>query len=51
MSKARSFLYRLARVLGDVEAVSSGKPERVVKRVVRKAVHRSTGKLLRKLFK
>jgi hypothetical protein len=51
MSKARSFLYRLARVLGDVEAVSSGKPERVVKRIARKAAYRSTGRLLRKLFK
>ncbi len=44
----RSFLYKLARFLGDVNAVKKG---RVGRRVKRRAAGRSTGKLLRKLFK
>lgn len=44
----RSFLYKLARLLGDVNAVKKG---RVGKRVARRAAGRMTGKGMRKLFK
>jgi hypothetical protein len=43
----RSFLYALARFLGDVEAARRG---RVRKRVARRLTGRGLGRLLRKLF-
>jgi len=44
----RGFLYKLARFLGDVNAVKKGK---VGKRVARRATGRVAGKGMRKLFK
>lgn len=44
----RSFLYWLARLLGDVNAVKKG---RVGRRVARRAAGRATGKGLGKLFR
>ncbi len=44
----RSMLYRLARLLGDVNAVKKG---RVGRRIGRRAAGRTTGRALRKLFK
>lgn len=44
----RGFLYWLARLLGDVNAVKRG---RVGRRVARRATGRATGRLLRKIFK
>jgi hypothetical protein len=44
----RGFLYWLARLLGDVNAVKRG---RVGRRVARRAAGRSTGRLFRRLFK
>ncbi len=44
----RSFLYWLARLMGDVNAVNKGK---VGKRIGRRVAGRMTGKGLRKLFK
>ncbi len=44
----RSFLYKLARILGDINAVKKG---RVGKRVARRAAGRAAGKGMRKLFK
>lgn len=44
----RSLLYRLARLLGDVNAVKKG---RVGRRVGRRAAGRTAGRALRKLFK
>ncbi len=46
--KARGFLYKLARIMGDVNAVKRG---RVGRRVARRAAGRATGKALRRLFK
>jgi len=43
----RSLLYKLARLLGDVNAVKRG---RVGRRVGRRAAGRGLGRLLRKLF-
>ena len=44
----RSFLYKLARLLGDVNAVKKG---RVGRRVGRRTAGRGMGRLLGKLFK
>lgn len=46
----RSWLYTVARLMGDVNAISRG-PKAVVKRQVRKAALKATGRLLRRLVK
>lgn len=48
ISKVRSLLYRLARLLGDVQAVEKG---HVVKRVERRVVGRWMARILGKLFR
>ncbi len=48
INKTRGFLYALARLLGDINAVKKGK---VGKRVARRIAGKATGKALRKLFK
>ena len=48
IAKTRGFLYWLARLLGDVNAVQKGK---VGRRVARRAAGKATGKALGKLFK
>ena len=48
ISKTRGFLYWLARLLGDVNAVKKGK---VGRRVLRRAAGKGTGRVFRKLFK
>ena len=49
--KIRSVLYKTAKLLGDVQAVSSGSPKKVAKRAGRRVAGKGTGKMLRKLFK
>jgi len=47
-SSFRSLLYRLARLLGDVNAIEKGKaPQRVEKRIAGKWTARILGKLFR----
>lgn len=48
IGKTRGFLYTLARLLGDVNAVKKGK---VGKRVARRAAGKATGRTLGKLLK
>lgn len=48
INKTRSFLYKLARLLGDVQAVQKG---RIGKRVGRRVSGRATGRALRRLFR
>lgn len=48
IGKSRGFLYKLARILGDVSAVQKG---RVGKRVGRRVAGKATGRGLGKLFK
>ncbi|MGQ9859417.1 MAG: hypothetical protein ACUVS3_12120 [Thermodesulfobacteriota bacterium] len=42
----RSFLYWMARVLGDLQAVSSGRPEKVAQRLWRRILGRLTSRVL-----
>lgn len=51
ITRTRGFLYRLARLLGDVSAVSSGSPKKMARRVGRRTAGRATGRAMRKLFK
>jgi len=51
INKTRVLLYKLAKLLGDISAVSKGKPGKVTKRVSRRATGKATGKLFQKLFK
>lgn len=48
LNKVRSVLYRLARLLGDVNAVQHG---RVAKRVERRVAGRWTARILGKIFR
>ncbi|MBN2457250.1 MAG: hypothetical protein JXB29_12060 [Sedimentisphaerales bacterium] len=48
INKTRGFLYRLARLLGDINAAKKGK---VGKRIGRRTVGKATGRAMRKLFK
>ncbi|HHX49841.1 MAG TPA: hypothetical protein GX711_00190 [Clostridia bacterium] len=50
ISQTRSFLYGLARLLGDISAVNKG-PQAMAKRVGRRVAGRTTGKWLGRLFK
>lgn len=48
INNLRRIFYMIARILGDVNAAKKG---RLGKRVARRAAGRSTGKVLRRLFK
>lgn len=49
--KIRSILYLVARILGDVQAVKSGSPSKMAKRVGRRIVGKAAGKMIRRLFR
>lgn len=51
ISRIRRMLYRSASALGDVQAVSSGKPDRMIKRLVRKELYRDMGGFIRRIIK
>ncbi len=51
IGKTRSFLYKLAKLLGDVSAISSGSGSKIAKRVGRRTVGKITGRGIGKLFK
>ncbi|NLX91896.1 MAG: hypothetical protein GXZ07_10015 [Firmicutes bacterium] len=51
INKTRGFLYTLARLLGDFQAISSGSPKKIGKRIARRAAGKVTGRAFRKLFK
>jgi len=50
ISALRGALYGLARLLGDVQAASSGDPARIARRVARRAAGRAVGRLFRRWF-
>ena len=51
VNKSRGFLYKLAKWLGDSQAVKSGDPNKIVKRAGRRVAGKATGRTMRKLFK
>jgi len=51
ISKTRGFLYQLAKLLGDWQAVSSGSGKKIARRVGRRIAGKATGRAFRKLFK
>lgn len=51
INKTRGILYKLAKFLGDISAVKSGDPKKMVKRIGRRAIGKATGKAFRKVFK
>ena len=48
INKTRGFLYTLAKLLGDVNAVQKGK---VGRRIGRRAAGKATGRAFKKFFK
>ncbi|NLY50932.1 MAG: hypothetical protein GX062_08035 [Firmicutes bacterium] len=50
ISQTRSVLYGLARLLGDIQAVSKG-PKAMAKRAGRRLAGKATGRALGRLFK
>jgi len=48
INKTRGLLYKLAKLLGDLTAISKGKSG---KRVVRRITGKQTGKILRRIFR
>ncbi len=51
VNKTRGFLYQLAKFLGDFQALSSGNPGKVGKRIARRTAGKAVGKGFRKLLK
>lgn len=51
INKSRGFLYKLARLLGDFQAVSSGSSKKMARRTARRGAGKATGKAMKKLFK
>lgn len=51
INKFRGFLYKAAKILGDVQAVTSKKKNAIPKRIGRRVAGKVTGRLLGKLFK
>jgi len=51
VNKTRNFLYQLAKLLGDWQALSSGSGKKMARRVGRRVAGKATGRALRKLFK
>ena len=51
INRTRVILYKLAKLLGDLSAVSSNRPDKVTKRVARRITGKATGKVFRKLFR
>ncbi|MGF7186524.1 hypothetical protein GGQ84_002641 [Desulfitispora alkaliphila] len=49
--KTRGFLYKLAKLLGDISAISSGNPKKIAKRAGRRTVGKAAGKGIGRLFK
>jgi hypothetical protein len=50
LSRLRRSMYRAGSALGDLGAISSGNPARIVKRAANKAIWRGWSRLFRALF-
>ena len=51
INRTRGILYKLAKLLGDISAIGSGRPGKIIKRVTRRMTGKATGRIFRKLFK
>lgn len=51
ISQIRRLLYRSASALGDCQAVASGKPDRMIKRIIRKELYRDMGRSIRRIIR
>ena len=51
INKVRGYMYTTAKLLGDVQAIASGDPKKMAKRVGRRVVGKGTGRLLGWLFR
>lgn len=51
INKTRGILYTIARILGDLSAVTSKKPGKTTKRIGRRVIGKATGRMFRRLFK
>ncbi|MGI6576133.1 MAG: hypothetical protein ACOX3A_09950 [bacterium] len=51
INKTRGFLYQMARLLGDLQAIASGDSGKIRRRIARRVAGKATGRALRKLFK
>ncbi|GAB4150161.1 MAG: hypothetical protein Fur0015_14290 [Ignavibacteriales bacterium] len=48
INSIRNVLYKVAKILGDINAINKGK---ITERVVRRAAGRTSGRLLQRLFR
>lgn len=51
INKIRSFFYGSAKFLGDVQAIRSGSPKKITKRILRRGAGKITSRGLGKIFK
>lgn len=51
ISKIRTVLYTTAKILGDVQAISSKDPNKIKKRFGRRILGKITGRMMGKFFK
>jgi len=51
INKSRGILYKIARLLGDLSAVSSGSGKKIAKRAGRRTAGKASGRAFKKLFK
>ena len=49
--RIRGLLYKTAKLLGDLSAVSSNRQDKIIKRITRRITGKATGKLFRRLIK
>lgn len=50
VNKTRSVLYGAAKLLGDIQALASGRPDKVARRIGRRTAGKITGRVLGRLF-
>ncbi|GAB6273799.1 MAG: hypothetical protein STSR0004_06620 [Peptococcaceae bacterium] len=51
VNKTRSVLYGTAKLLGDIQSLAGGRPDKVVRRIGRRTAGKITGKILGRLFR
>jgi len=51
INKTRSVLYGTAKLLGDIQALAGGRPDKVARRIGRRTAGKITGRILGRLFR